>query len=189
MLTTNFSGGSKLNGTPGGDRWARVLGGQIGWLWDPFRRVHAGCSETGSTNEFGNAKTHGKHGKKIRPTQNTPRSPQQQTRKNSPPPPKTHHEIHSRPATASNSRRHAMKHVPRVSPYSPDSIDPGFVEIDLVQLSQSVKTTHVTHTHTHTPTDKLNNGTLYAPRYEGAFLPKSKNGLIKNDECHTHIRT
>ena len=40
-------------------------------------------------------------------------------------PPKTHHEIHSGPATASNSRRHARKHVPRVSPYSPASIDPG----------------------------------------------------------------
>ena len=55
LLTPNFSGGSTLNGTPGGDRWARVLGGQIGWLSDPLRRVHAGCSETGSTNEFENA--------------------------------------------------------------------------------------------------------------------------------------
>ena len=57
------------------------------------------------------------------------------------------------------------KHVPRVSPYSPDSIDPGFAEIGLVQLSQSVKTTKVTHTRTHIPTDNLNIGTLYAPRY------------------------
>ena len=61
-------------------------------------------------------------------------------------PPKTHHEIRSSPVIASNSRRHARKHVPRVSPYSPASIDPGFVEIGLVQLSQSVKTTNVTHT-------------------------------------------
>ena len=61
-------------------------------------------------------------------------------------PPKTHHEMHSRPATASNLRRHARKHVPRVSPYAPASIDPGFVEIGLVQLSQSVKTTDVTQT-------------------------------------------
>ena len=53
--------------------------------------------------------------------------------------PKTHHEIHSFPATATTSRRRAMKHVPRVGPYSPASIDPGFVEIGLVQLSQSVK--------------------------------------------------
>ena len=68
-------------------------------------------------------------------------------------PPKTHHEIHSSPATASNSRRHARKHVPRVSPYSPASIDPEFVEIGLVQLSQSVKTTNVTHTDRHRQTN------------------------------------
>ena len=62
--------------------------------------------------------------------------------------PKTHHEIHSSPATATTSRRRATKHVLRVSPYSHASIDPGFVEIVLVQLSQSVKTTNVTHTQT-----------------------------------------
>ena len=65
-------------------------------------------------------------------------------------PPKTHHKIHSSPATATTSRWRAMKHVPRVSPYSPASIDPGFVDIGLVQLSQSVKTTNVTHTHRQT---------------------------------------
>ena len=65
-------------------------------------------------------------------------------------PPKTHHESHSSPATATNSRRRATKHVPRVSPYSPASRDPGFVEIGLVQLSQSVKTTNVTHTYRRT---------------------------------------
>ena len=86
--------------------------------------------------------------------------------------PNTHHEIHSSPAAATNSRRRATKHVPRVSPYSRTSIDPGFVEIGLVQLSQSLKTTNVTHTHT--PTDHLNNGTLHAPRYEEAFFPKGK---------------
>ena len=81
-------------------------------------------------------------------------------------PPKTHHEIHSSPTTASNSRRYARKHVPRVSPYSRASIDPGFVEIGLVQLSQSVlKSTNVTHA------DLLNNGTLYASQYEEAFVP------------------
>ena len=53
--------------------------------------------------------------------------------------PKTHHEIYSSPATATTSRRRATKHVPRLSPYSPASIDPGFVEIGLVQLSQSSK--------------------------------------------------
>ena len=86
-------------------------------------------------------------------------------------PPKTHHEIPSSPAAASNSRRHATEHVTRGSPYSPARIDPGFVEIGLVQLSQSVKTTDVTHTDRQ---DKIYNGTLYAPRYEEAFLPKGK---------------
>ena len=67
---------------------------------------------------------------------------------------KTHHEIHSSPATATTSRRRAAKHVPRVSPYSPASVDPGFVEIGLVQLSQSVKRTNVTRTLTDTKTDR-----------------------------------
>ena len=62
-------------------------------------------------------------------------------------PTKTHHEIHCLPAAATNSRRRAAKHVLRVSPHSPASIDPGFVKIGPVQLSQSVKTTNVTHTH------------------------------------------
>ena len=74
-----------------------------------------------------------------------------------PAPPKTHHEIYSSPATATTSRRRTRKHVPRVCPYSPASIDPGFVEIGLVQLAQSVKTMNVTHTHTdrHRQTDRL----------------------------------
>ena len=91
--------------------------------------------------------------------------------------PKTHHEIHSSSATATTSRRRAKKHVPRVSPYSPASIDRGFVEIGLVQLSQPVKTTNECYTYTHRrtgkadrQTDELNHGTLYAPRYEEAFL-------------------
>ena len=67
-------------------------------------------------------------------------------------PPKTHHEIHNNPATATTSKRRTTKHLPRVSPYSPASIDPEFVEIGLVQLSQSVKTTNVT-----IHTDRLNN--------------------------------
>ena len=54
-----------------------------------------------------------------------------------PVPPKTLHEIHSSPAIATASRRRATKHVPRVSPCSPASIDPGFLEIGLVQLSQN----------------------------------------------------
>ena len=103
------------------------------------------------------------------------KSKKQNTEKKSAPP-ETHHEIHSSPATASNSGRHARKHVPRVSPYSLVCIDPEFVEIDVVRLSQSIKTTDLTHTLTDTQTDrdKVNNGTLYAPRYEEAFLPKGK---------------
>ena len=69
-------------------------------------------------------------------------------------PPKTHHEFHINVTTATISRRRATKHVPRVSPCSLVSIDPGFEEIGLVQLSQSVKTTNVTHTLSHdTQTD------------------------------------
>ena len=56
-------------------------------------------------------------------------------------PPQTHDEIQISAATATTSRRRSTKHVPRVSPYSPASIDPGFVEVGLVQLSQSVKNT------------------------------------------------
>ena len=130
LLTPNLLGRSTLNGTPGVDRWARVLGRQIGCLSDPLRRVHAGCSETGYTNEIENVNTWKAREKKISP-------------------PKTHRETHISPATATNSRRCAKKSIPRVSPYSPASIDPGFVQIGLVQFSQSVKTTNVTHT----PTD------------------------------------
>ena len=59
---------------------------------------------------------------------------------------KTHHEIHGSPATATSSRLRATKHVARVSPCLHASIDPGFVEIDLAQLSQSVKTTRLEDT-------------------------------------------
>ena len=51
--------------------------------------------------------------------------------------PKTHHDIHSSPETATTSIRRATRHVLRVCPYTPASIDPSFVEIGLVQLSQS----------------------------------------------------
>ena len=124
-----FSSGSTPNGTPGGDRWARVLCGQIGWLSEPLHRVDADCS--GCTNL--KMQTYGKNaGKKSAP-------------------PKTHRESHSSPATATTSRRRAKTHVSCVSPYSPPSIDPGLVEIGLVQLSQSVITTNsISHTRTHT---------------------------------------
>ena len=61
----------------------------------------------------------------------------------------------------------AIEQGPRVRPHSRDAIDPGFVEIGLVQLS-------MIHTRTHRPTDKLHNGTLYAPRYEEDFLTVGK---------------
>ena len=79
------------------------------------------------------------------------------TKKSSPP--KTHHEIYSSTATATTSRRRPTKHAPRLSPYSPASIDPGFAKVGLVQLSQSEKTSNVTHR----LTDLLNSGTLYTP--------------------------
>ena len=61
--------------------------------------------------------------------------------------PKTHDEIHRNLATATTTRRRATKLVSRVSLYSPASIDPWFVETGLVQVSQSVYTTNVTHRH------------------------------------------
>ena len=72
LLTPYFSGASTINGTPGGDRWVRVLGGQIGWLPEPLHRFDADCS--GCTNL--KMQTHGKH-EKSRPTENTPRNPHQ----------------------------------------------------------------------------------------------------------------
>ena len=61
-------------------------------------------------------------------------------RKNSP---KTHHEkLNSSPATMPISRRRGRKHVTRVSPYSPDSIYPVFVEIGHGQITQSLNTTN-----------------------------------------------
>ena len=75
-------------------------------------------------------------------------------------PPKTHHNIHSGPAIATTSRQRATKYVPRFSPYSLASINPGFVEIGLVQLSRSVKTTNVTHTLTDRQTDRQTDGLI-----------------------------
>ena len=126
LMMLCFSGGSTLKGTPGGDRWARVVCGQIGWLSEPLHRFEADCSGSGNLK----MQTHGKH-EKI------------------PPPRKTYHETHICLATATTSRQTAKKRAPRVGPYSPASIDAGFkLETGLVQLSQSVKTTTVAHTHT-----------------------------------------
>ena len=51
-------------------------------------------------------------------------------------PPKAHHDIYSNLATATTSKRCAMKHVQRVSPYSIACTHPGFVEVGFVQLLQ-----------------------------------------------------
>ena len=69
-------------------------------------------------------------------------------------PPKTHHEIHSSPVTATTSRRRATKQVARVSPYTLASIDPRFVEIGLAQLSQISKNDEC-YTYTDRQTDRL----------------------------------
>ena len=85
---------------------------------------------------------------------------EKKTRKN-PTPPKTHNEIHSSPASATTSRRRATKHVPRVSPYSPASIDPEFVEMGLLQLSQSCKNDECyTHRQTDRQTDRQTNSKM-----------------------------
>ena len=70
LLTPYFSGARTLNGTPGGDGWAQVLGGQICWLSEPLHRFDADCS--GSTSL--KMQTHGKH-EKLPPHRNTPRNP------------------------------------------------------------------------------------------------------------------
>ena len=57
------SGGSTLNGTPRGDRSARVLCGQIGWLSEPLHGVDADCS--GCTNL--KKQTHAKNTEKEPP--------------------------------------------------------------------------------------------------------------------------
>ena len=73
-----------------------------------------------------------------------------------------------------------MKHVPRVSPYALDPIDPGLVEIGLIQLSQSVKATNVTNTRTHI-TDRLQVikkwHPVCNPGMKRLFALKAKNGL------------
>ena len=129
-MTPYFPGGSTPNGTPGGDKWARVLCGQIGWLSEPPHPVDADCS--GSTNL--KMQTHGKSTKKSRSTENTPRNPHQ-------------------PGDCDHLETARKKHVSRVNPYSPASIDTGFAEMGLARLSQSVKTTNVTHTDRYRQTD------------------------------------
>ena len=96
----------------------------LGWRALAFNAEYAGTREVNEARRphtcsgscaFEEEKTPGKKAEKIRPTENA-------------------YESHSRPATTTASRRHVMKHVPRVCPHSLASMDPGFVEIGLVQL-------------------------------------------------------
>ena len=106
---------------------------------------------------------------------------------------KSHHthntpRIHSSPATATTLRQLTTKHVPRVRSYTPASIDFGFVEISIVQLSQSAKMANVTRTETDTDRP-VNNGTRYAHRYEEAILPpRQKTPSLKTTNV-THRQT
>ena len=86
-----------------------------------------------------------RHWKKICPTQNTPRNPQQ---------PENRVQLETWCEGTRPTRYPILSRFHR--------------------YSQSVKTTKVTHTLTDIQTDQLNNGTLYAPRYEEAFLPIGK---------------
>ena len=84
--------------------------------------------------------------KQIRPTQNTPRNLQQ---------PGNREQL----GTALDETTLTISH------YSPASVESRFVEIGVVQLSQSM--TIVTHTQTQRQTGRqitIYNGTLYAPR-------------------------
>ena len=94
---------------------------------------------------------------KSRPTQNTPRNPQQ-------PGDRDHLETAREKPRPTLWPVHARFHRYRVC---------GNRHRTAVAISINDEF-NVTHTHTNIPTDKLNNGTLYAPRYEEAFLPKGK---------------
>ena len=96
-MTPYFSGGSTLNGTPGRDRWARVLCAQIGLLSESPHLV-ADCSESLPASgrvllvhEYENANSWRDH--------------------KNPDPPKAYHGTHISPATATTSRRRANCHV------------------------------------------------------------------------------
>ena len=82
------------------------------------------------------------------------------------------HQIHSSPATATISRRRAMKHVPRVSPYSPASID--FFCGNRPRAALAISKNDECYTYTGRQTDrhidKLKNGTLYVRRYDEAVF-------------------
>ena len=104
-----------------------------------------------------------KNKKKSRPTERTPRNPHQRSNRD-------HLE------TAREN------HVPCLSPYSPASIDTGFVEIGILQLSQSVKTTNLmSHARTQRQTNKIMAPCTH-PGMNRLFCLKAKNSLITRRE-------
>ena len=79
---------------------------------------------------------------------------------------KPQHQTHSSTATAANSRRLATNQVPRVTPSSPASADPFGTNRSRTALTISnISRRHIAHN------KLLNNGRMYAPRHENAFLP------------------
>ena len=92
---------------------------------------------------------------KIRPTQNTPRHPQQ-------PGDPDHLETERDETRPTHSPTLARFHRSWVCDNRP-------------RTALAISKNDECYTHIHTQTDKINNGTLYAPRrYEEAFLPKGK---------------
>ena len=86
-------------------------------------------------------------------------------------PPGTHHESRSSPANATTSRRRAKKRPTR---------SPTFVRFHRCRVCGNRPRTAVAISKnklfnvTHIPTDNLNTGTMYAPRYDDTFWPKGK---------------
>ena len=106
--------------------------------------------------------THGKHGKEIRPTQNTPRKPQQ-------PGERDDLETEREKTRPTRSFILARFHIYRVCGNRPRTA---------VAISKNDEF-NVIRTRTHIPIDKLNNGILYERRYQEAFCLKAKNGLCR----------
>ena len=99
-----------------------------------------------------------KEKKKIRPTQNTPRNPQQ-------PGDRDHLETAIDETRPTRLPILARFHRFRVCG-------------NRLRTALAISKNDECYTYTDRQTDKLNNGTLYTPRYEEAFLPIGKNGLI-----------
>ena len=86
-------------------------------------------------------------------------------------------------ATAIDPKRLPTKQVRRVSPSPLDSIAPGFVMIGLVQQSMTLPRRRQP-VHSTQQTDYLNNGGLYAPRYEKPCMPTGRKRFCYNPCVH-----